>query len=1511
MTKIVKVMAAMLPHSTADVTIRVRWVLADADAIMTPRGTVDKVSFPHAEDRFRVTLTDEDTGQQRTQDAYPRSYVMLDPPRLHTSLSQHPANPDGEFVDWLPEDKLANWAPVEPRNPVLVDPAAPGKSRALGVGHLLRYSHAEEVTIRVHLLARAKLEHLRSSKTGRFGAMDDAELDTHAAVFAATLQLAPFHPVELFGKLRTILIEQAQMRPLSGPSSMPDWLRDALTGVDQSVAAAPAFINARLAALVHLMLDQDLRISAITVAKEAADMRGLMALRASQGGTVIDYWCDFDKSDDDTPTPICDPANRGKVCLVAEAFGTGLDFVVPLADAGHRWRVDVEHLAAIVAAHEAGAYTLPRSTGLAVQKSRASSFPPPAPASFTASIDYQLVSSHVLDATLTLDEQLEQMMALAKSVTGDGQLTIQVARAHDAAGESFEFDYPYNVYCVWDGESSGALQAYFDDLAPQSPPTLEQLRPFLVTRRYSYRRDIEPALNPDRIAALKLLTEPPHEATLGMPDSITNADGEIPYPSRDDGQAQARISVNLRDILPSPDHAALGVKWERRGGGRPDAYRQGNLWTVELPRPGSDALPADRLPQRYRLWVTAVDIFEQESAPVEVFASEPGEDVDASDYPAAIFVPRWRSPPPPPDNIKTVYTAATQRLEVNWTVGKQLPLGTAIDIDRLALDAEVVVMRRPIREVIAAAPALALLADNDTNPVLQQAIASHEAEGWMRWQRGTIDGPAAPGTPWSIAWKLEEADRGYEYRAVIGHAVPKDLRKFLHRDSVQTVRYLVRSSTGPDDVRYDEAYWQMPESGKLARFRNHPAFSPAARSDVATAMPQANEAPAFNVRLITAGLVDALPVLGVQGIDRDLALAKFITLRDAAATGELSTARELMIDAALARMKAGSLGERASAMVRALIKNEFIAADLGGDERATQHPVIGLRGAVHLCWSDTDSGKKHVPTVLYRVYTARGAASREVHARIRCTGSDTFTVTTQTRTISLARPAMILIDGQSKWNGLATRDGDVLTVRGLRDSPVTQQPPQVGAEYDCWIFEGHVAAEVKSVLEPGQNEFEAALPVAGGHSETGIWWLAAVNCVNEESWLRADGTPTMLTLDLRETIMPASPTRLEARAPRNFKTEAAQAGDYDALRALQVLPDRLQRHEGPIFPRTILTWDPAEYSAAEQYLLIERQDESDPDMLAALAAPDPAWGLLKAIESQAAGAAWSDDYLALLPWLEGGTSPQPPEGLEPEQRKYFFPTTLAGDHAAWKLKDAGMLPASNHPWPNARSLADYFSAPPSDGDRASLTRGERRVRYRAYKMVDLNPGLPGPDPTAFYTRYLVSEPSAWTGWVQADWPPFNFTVAPTETPRAGAPLVRFNVSSGFAHASASGMATQAIGDGELFFRVEIRRKLNTAFGESPTTVLVGELLGIPIPDGRSPIAVQTADYSLERDGPGAATLADYTCRAALVARRESNGHPVDSVLRMADTAQEFKVNVAATTGTVEQALTVELRILVG
>ncbi|MET0857965.1 MAG: hypothetical protein ABWY27_14510, partial [Telluria sp.] len=716
-------------------------------------------------------------------------------------------------------------------------------------------------------------------------------------------------------------------------------------------------------------------------------------------------------------------------------------------------------------------------------------------------------------------------------------------------------------------------------------------------------------------------------------------------------------------------------------------------------------------------------------------------------------------------------------------------------------------------------------------------------------------------------------------------------------------------------VRYEEAYWHVPESGQHANFRNYPAFSPVARSDVAMAMPQQGDLPALATQLSIMRLAPARPVLGVHGILRDAALAKLLALRDIAPSSSspraLTKAESFMLETTLARLRDSGLGEDALQMAATLIGNQFVAADASGAARDTRHPIIGLRGAVHLAWENTAPSPAHVPTVLYRIYAARGAPAAAAHARVRCTGAGAFEVVSERQPYLLRQPALMMIDRRMQWTGLAVRQGAALAVQGLRGGPTAVGQPQPGTEYDCWFFEGQVAAEVKPVLPAGKDKFEAGLPVAGGHSETGVWWLAAVNCVNEEAWRRDDGSAVMLTLDLPETITPAAPVRLQARAPIDFGVEALQKADHRRYHAMKVIPDLLMEDGGRIYPRTILTWDAAEFSAAETYLLFERQQEANDAALAMFNEQDPSWGLLKTIETGPTGAPWDEAYRVLQPWLEGKSSPQPPAGQEPARRAFFFPTEDPGDHAAWNMKDVDMLPATGAPWPDARSYADYFASPPSDGDRASLTRGERRVRYRAYKMVDLQPLLPGPDPAAFHTRYLVSEPSAWTGWAQADWPPLKFAATSTSVARAGSPLISFKVSCDFATPA---LARTALGngrDGALLFRLEIYRQLDTAFGETQTTMRIGELLEIPVPDGTRPPPMLTADFSVERDDPGAATTARYGFTAALVARRPVDGIAVDTVLRMADVPAAYQAMVPASLGTAETALLVDLRIQIG
>jgi len=70
-----------------------------------------------------------------------------------------------------------------------------------------------------------------------------------------------------------------------------------------------------------------------------------------------------------------------------------------------------------------------------------------------------------------------------------------------------------------------------------------------------------------------------------------------------------------------------------------------------------------------------------------------------------------------------------------------------------------------------------------------------------------------------------------------------------------------------------------------------------------------------------------------------------------------------------------------------------------------------------------------------------------------------------------------------------------------------------------------------------------------------------------------------------------------------------------------------------------------------------------------------------------------------------------------------------------------------------RANQDYFAFAPGDpaGDQGTEpSRGTAKVRYRAYKVLDLTPEAGSPDPTASPERFLTSEASAWTSWVRPE-----------------------------------------------------------------------------------------------------------------------------------------------------------------
>ncbi|GJH22760.1 hypothetical protein CBA19CS22_39480 [Caballeronia novacaledonica] len=1494
---------------TGKVTVRIRWILGQSE---NARGTAQSptdVEFPLPEDVFHVKL-ENDAGVSWTFDVSPRPLVMLDPPRDRTVLDT-----ENRFFDWLPAS--GNWDPVDPDAQTLKkDPNDPNSDTlALGVAHILGQSSVFAVESKLRRAAAQKLRDFLARKKAHFSVLNADEIDLHAVQFAAIFRLFPLQPVRVLRDSCRLALSKSRAR-------LPLWMESAIGSASDKLAADHVSRPRRLATLLSLLLENDLYADAVRIKGEADNMRALMAMRAAQGGQLLDFGCDYDKTGVDKPTNPCLPQDQGRIFFAAEALGLGVDYVLDEA-AASGLKVAVEHDRSASATstayafpnsasskgYDPGSYPVaPSRQSSKAGRSRGAEMPPSG--AFTAWVDYDLVSSHPVPINDNLEIHLEQVMSFAKPLTGDGVLAI---RMQMNAAPREPYDFLYNVYGAWDGESTGTLQKYFDD--PDLQPSLEELRPFLITRRYSFRRDLERFLSrlpPSRVAALNLVGRPPAEATLQMPLKISQNGKVVSYPTK--GMLPPGFSqtlLNLRACQPNAEGVKAGAKWDRVEGALPFTYDNNKpghkLWTVEDLRVDSDHHP-DK-PQRYRFWVTAVDVFEQESDPIPVLAAAPME----SDVKSFIFTPRWQSPPPPPKNIAVGTPIGS--LTAAWEPGDQSVIGTASTIVRSGLVTHFAVLRRPVTTVqlekdksgFVETALETLAASGVDNPVLERAVRdAAESGGWKIWQSGIKTTPDA-------TWPLSDADKGFEYEVLLSNAVGTGYLKYVQDLRDQTLRYLIQS--GPDDAPvFQEARWMIPREGENARFRAYAAFSSVASFGPVKILPVRGSLPSLACDLSQADVVRASAIRAVTGINRDAALSKFLALKNLVLPGAnaLSIAERVMLEAALKRLSPDMLNSEQTAMVGRLLEAEFIVA--AGTGSATQHPVVGFRGAVNLRWVPRALPNTTAPVVLFRVYTARTPLPfAQGQAQYEFDGTWYRFIGGTSPIVPEGRPVMVIMSTKTEqWAGLADFKGNDFLAAGLSSIDVSMRgkgEPQIGDQVSCCFHEGHVAVETAAF--PERSEYVAGLPIDGGHREFGAWWIVAVNCINDEQWRTPSGSPLLYMRTLYESITPERPLILEARPPADYMKDALQPDKYQP--SLQFIPEYLLKEAAPVFPRSILSFDRREFAGPEQYIFIEREFEPVQNGTHALADDAQAWGILKSIESQAAGSQWSEDYRVLTPWLEGGPAPVPPEGLQFSTPIYFFPLE---NPAAWNLKHVDMIDSVDAP-PNISSFVDYFAFPPGDptGDGGKEpSRGTARVRYRAYKVLDLAPESGPPVASQWLERFLVSEPTAWTAWTRPEWPPITYW-PPTSTsaPRNGKPLVQISVSSRYPaqslNAAASGLAIHNTSN--LFLRVALRRRMEAAFAESETERSIGELLEVALP-GAQPNPVSTADHSLERDDPGMDRSVQYLASAALVWRRvTSDGSMVEEELRTSPDLFVIPVRVPSKFGGTEAALCIHLEVRIG
>lgn len=1462
--------AALLREGQGDPVCVVRWALGDS-------GT----ELPRADDVFDVEVKLDGT-VVATSEVRPMNYAMLDPGRV-----EHPDPGTGRI--WL--------VAAQPSGPI--DPAASDQGdltkSAIGVIHLLQPTSTPRLRVRGGRVLMKAFEQVAATHHA-LASLSRDDMAESAILFADALIRANIPATHLPVLLRT------EFKAL---------LADRSDGPLLSIARGRLrrFSHAALvtqALALPYMLEQ-----LAEVFDESLQVRSHIRYAALSGGTMIDYWNDpFNKG---IPP---DEAARGKVWPSSELLGLGCRVVLPadIIDAAITSRANA---ITVRVTHRARKFPVsdPAALGLAsladieevfldsdqltfnsfdapplnfAQFRRAfklgSSHPPQPPAA--AYIDHGML--RVVLAQRVNEEQGEPSIGFR---SGDSKIEIVIKKPGPApfAGPDERTNTAYNVYGVWEG--APGFDAYFSDpdSDPHNKPTLEELRPWLMTRRYSYAKDLQLAF-PDmdggaHPALQEAMMRPSWHSLLSRPDQLQDETSTDITPLPDvgaDGDAVFTFDLRTAIALPAADRGPLG--WDMAAPMQMD-------WRPELDRELKRVQAKPARGQRYRFWVTAVDPFEQESKPLPVQAA----DTDAGEAPTWLFAPRRRTPllPPPGDEITCTLDAG--RLKVAFHTPSESQAsgkddGALLRVDSASLSATVVVFRR-LLVLDKKAPTVAVAAGGmPGHPRWQSFARELEEERWRYFGSVELDAPIA-GDKWeTAAFPIGPDGLGWEYLAAANFAV-KPAYAGYWGPSIAPVGgggrslTLVSADASGQYVRTCEKVEDMPAVSAVAKAK------PLLVSD--SKQPWWPTVDALVIH-------PAKPVLAPPQTRRDLILQRL--LDRSLAQGENPVPRRLWGEAMLTE---GQVAMAVAALERTITQNRslppvgddaladvrrMLARDLldPGTNVLRQHATIGFRGLAELAWSYTPRSRrpasdhgKLAEAAAFRIYGISVPVAKEDREHYATLGGQLTFVANKVYRIAIdkgadpewatvgSRPTVLVMVNSAGTQILAN------VLRAFVDQGVNclelaavdgQALPAVGRAH---LFAAQPIDDVLSDGVDASSSYRYFVPVPGGAAAWFAWWVSALSATGREA--QPGKLSPMRSVLLPLTVEPPPPVALYAFQPTDNNIHF-----LDPRTNAKWMPSEVSTlRDAKSFPRTVVAWrSPASDQVDKLKLLIERRERAvaRPTDARMLALALPAWNAIKRIESLADGEALQlDDLRALADWLAGAPVEAPALPADGDAWRVFGtqdPLPLAGvvDVPASVLGQQRITGEKLPAW------VDYFGR---NGNLQSAMDGNWDYQYRLRTFIDLDAGSGD-------QRYLFSAATPWSEFVQPETPPIVVKSLRTEPKEAALPKARVKFAFETPLTALLRASVASIDAGRTWeYRIVVRRKLESpSISDAPDPWIdVGKPLVIAFHSAGSLSEPVIIDDEVDRRWGGDVPTLTYRVFVQQFLRTDDGSGPVEKLIR--------------------------------
>jgi hypothetical protein len=1510
-------------------------------------------------------------GEQIAIPVRPRNFAMIDPPREIEEV--------GETATGEKQYRLKSKKPNAPIDPMAADSGTlriPDthlrESYSVGVHHILqeaepsveawRLAQTLQPAFRDAMKVLALNNALFAEVSDRAGAPEDFA-DNSVKELATRLVQQRIRPIDFpylisfaAAQVRNTLMQAGPTETLfSGMPAIFDLSSDHLE--DRIV---------HLALIATSLNSESLLLRADDISKERSQVRQQLRLRALQGGELIDYWCDPQQS-----VPSCPDSERGKRYPASELLGMGLT-IPGITSTDITDYIAAGEMLSVVVKHEPGDPILRVDSSLVDRERRlgylsfdklqqhhwdpgqapvltssngefqraidsGSSHFPPRPAG--AHINYDLTQSNAGDpkaGDLNASEQRDRTVTFE---TGDGkvQILIQAPPAPDWAKQSdVKTVYAYNIYGMWEGE--GGTERFFSDSPDE--PTLDELRPWRVSSRYSYTRDLSGALlsnDGPHPALLGALSDPPWFPVLERPNVVRD-----PVRSEDNPDGLNKLpnvglegftawSVDLRKGMMVDHPPGISVKWDNFG-------PLNSEWSPELKRDNS---PAEGRPQRYRFWVTSVDAFEQESDPVPVQAN----DEQAKEVPSWFYEPRRRSQLGPPPQSIDDDGAAGQALHLEWNddssqlqVNWETPFIAQVAAngseqtqraDKSIVQAKVVIFRKRIKRVVEPSVSFQAPTIIQHQPQWKAIYMSMNERGYAEYHTEDCIDPPIVGDIWIFNKDIPWEDRDFEYVAAVGFYIRDQLASFWapnvtsESSSTGRGRKLLTYSHNGDD--FDPVISWINET---------PRFSDVSETKSVLA---SNTAEPRGVKIksdASQGFQFAAPVLPTSQIRRDLVLLRLLTHdvkgkdpQEWSTTGvKLTEGQRVMCETAIKRTKVFGQDPYSPNLrqVRRLLAEEFAAGrkdrNLAGIISADsmrqadvllQHATIGFRGIKTLRWSYTSfySDKpilgKESEASAFRIYQVRvpiefddAAVFATFRGKARKEGPDSY------RMITLDSGSQEAIDSIAKllqpafasWFESAhtalnqdppPQNGLVLSVQDS-DTPqpliTVNHLDDLPDEAELMVFATQPIVEIPiEEYSPQVMEYNVNLPVGGGYPEIFHWLVVTVSAQGKEAGSSRWGAYTHYA---PMTIEPDPPAAFNVSVPTDRKKHVL---DPKVEKNKPFLPRSIWNNDNRVLnnPRLLLSWIDSQQEARALLVVRRRQikvnEQEGALSVAGLAEGMTSWQALKEIERVEPGQWLDPAAIAVLEetWLQGKV-------VVPDIEAQFLgsdPGDILIEPELGLLSAEGLIKVDDPDSPMRRrpAFVDYFYRPKGEGRHYAM-EGSFLYSYSAARVIDLDP-----PPRIFNLgqdqRYLYS---SWTSWLPFQAPgttQFEITEI-VQTPQlidpSLSPIVEFRV------------ATNPLGEFILadddetpiqfrdwFYRVVIRRRIDRGMPPGDRTPFQAEWVEVagPIRVNYNEPYISVIDDLLERTGPDDTLSLVYRISATQMAVIEdSQGRILDEVL---------------------------------